>query len=277
MNQDYIKTLHDAERELLIEVLELFERHSIDYFAIGGTLLGAVRNKGFIEWDDDIDLAVPRESYVRLIQVMNEAESENELVGMEYYKNDPELYFYPVRIVNKKYIITDSRLKDRDSHPWIDILPVDAWPEGAISGRVFKLKMLWYRFLLGLHYSDNLRDKKRSSMEKLIIGFAHVTHVGRLIDPTKVKDKIDKTLSEANYKKHKVAGTCMGAYFFKEFVPVSYFGDGSIVEFEGIDLKAPQKVDKYLKHIYGSDYMIPLQNGDSNMHTDGQIRKVNVN
>ena len=249
---DSLRKLQEIEIGVLERFKKLCEENDITYYIIGGTLIGAMRHGGFIPWDDDIDIAMPRKDYCKLIDVMHE--SDDEVLGMEYYRDDESLYFYPVKITDKRYRIKEPRYKTGTAHPWIDILPLDGWPEGKISGRVFKLKMLYYRFLLGLHYSDNLRNVKRSGMQKAIITFARITHIGRLINPTKVKNKIDKTLSAQTIDDCRVVGTCMGAYFFHEFVPRRYFGKGSKVIFEGIEVNAPEKIVPYLTHMYG-DYM----------------------
>lgn len=270
-SENKLDELHRVETELLAETVKLFEKHDIKYYAIGGTLLGAIRHGGFIPWDDDIDLAVPREEYVRLIEIMRH--EENPIVGMKYYRDEPQLYYYPMRLVHKGYITDDPRDVTGKCNPWIDVFPIDGWTEGKIGGRIFKAKMMTYRLLLALHYSDNLRDIKRSKIERIIIKTAQITHIGKLINPTKVKDKIDKTLSANKISKCHIVGTCMGAYFFHEFVPRSYFGEGTTVTFEGIEVKAPVKVHKYLTHMYGNYMELPPEDKRI-IHVSGEITKV---
>ncbi len=252
MKDNNLKKLHSIETEILKRFVRLCDDNSITYYIIGGTLIGAVRHGGFIPWDDDIDIAVPRSDYYKLINVMHKC--KDDILGMEYYKDDESLYFYPIKIVDKTSYIYEPRRKDGKAHPWIDILPLDGAPTGEISARIFKFRMLYYKLMLGIHYADNLRDIKRSSLEKMVIKFAKVTHVGRFINPTRIKDKLDILLASHSVEKSKIVGTCMGAYFFHEFVPKKYFGNGSRVTFEGLDVNAPEQVEKYLTHMYG-DYM----------------------
>ena len=270
-DNEILNKLHEAETELLKEAVRIFKENNIRYYVIGGTLLGAVRHKGFIPWDDDIDIAVPRKDYVRMIDLMHGL--DDPILGMHYYRDEPELYYYPVRLFHRKYAIRDPRDKERDSNPWIDVLPIDGLPDGGIRKAFFRMRMLYYRFLLGLHYSGNLRDIRRSLPERMIIRFAQVTGIGRRVDPTRVKDRIDRLLSSNGAENCAYAGTCMGAYFFREFVPVEYFGSGTTVTFEGLTVTGPEQTDNYLRHMYG-DYMQLPPEEDRVVHIYGDIRRI---
>ena len=247
-----LRQLQLVELETLKSFVDLCDNNDIRYYIIGGALIGAVRHGGFIPWDDDIDIAMPRKDYNKLIDIMHI--TDDEVLGMEYYKDDESLYFYPVRITNKKYCIKEPRRKEGYSHPWMDILPIDGLPDGRVRKNLFKIKMNYYRLLLGLHYVENLRNVNRSRVQLAVIKIGKATHVGRLINPTIIKDKITKTLSANSMEDCEMAGTCMGAYFFHEFTKTEYFGEGSEITFEGIKVKCPEQIHPYLTHMYG-DYM----------------------
>ena len=252
MQNNGLRKLQLVELDILKKLIEIFEKNNICYYVIGGTLIGAVRHHGFIPWDDDIDIAIPRDDYEKLIDIMRNINDDE--IDMKYYKDDNSLYYYPIRIIHKKYKIKEPRTKDGYANPWIDILPIDGNPNGKIRKTFFKFKMKYYKLLLGLHYIDNLRNIKRKWYEKVIIRVGKIIHFGKIINPTKIKNKLDKTLKKNKIEECDIIGTCMGAYFFHEFVPKSMFGKGSTVEFEDVMVNAPEKVHEYLTHMYG-DYM----------------------
>ena len=95
----------------------------------------------------------------------------------------------------------------------MDILPIDGLPDNKIRQVVFVIRLYLYRALLGMHYVDNLRDIRRAKIQKAIIGFSKVTHIGKAINPTKVKDKIDKLLSSNPMEKCKCLEPVWGISF----------------------------------------------------------------
>ena len=265
MDTNPLDQLHDVELSLLKRFVQICESHHITYYIIGGTLLGAVRHGGFIPWDDDIDVAVPREDYNRLIRIMHTVQDDT--IGMQYYREDASLYFYPIKIVSRQYRIKDVRAESGYSHPWIDVLPIDGKPDSKTGAFIFRLRMDVCRLLLAFSYIDRLRSIKRPLYQRIIIKIAKLFRLGRLVNPSRVKDKIDRLLSSNRIADCKIIGTCMGAYYFHEFVPKEYFGKGSSLSFCGLRVNAPEMVDTYLRHMYGNYMQLPPEQQRKPAHT----------
>ena len=88
---------------LLEEVLRVLDELEIPYYMQGGTMLGAIRHKGFIPWDDDVDLGIPRGDYERLLRLVQERLPEN--LQLQTYDDETEHHYYFARIVDKRYQI----------------------------------------------------------------------------------------------------------------------------------------------------------------------------
>jgi lipopolysaccharide cholinephosphotransferase len=127
MNQEMLNQLHKIEIEILDEVVRICEKHSLSYFLIGGTLLGAIRHKGFIPWDDDIDIGMPRSDYNKFVKIC-----KTEL-GSDYYLQSSEtditfwLRFAKIHKNNTVFIDNYNFLVKEKDHTgiFIDIFPYD--------------------------------------------------------------------------------------------------------------------------------------------------------
>lgn len=122
-NKVRILTEKETKRELLnmlIVFSNLCYKNNLKFYLAGGTLLGAIRHKGFIPWDDDIDVCMSRNDYEKLKLIK---EKINDVYAISEPKNYPFLKF-----VNLSSIV-DSKFNDSEKHLWLDIMPVDGLPE----------------------------------------------------------------------------------------------------------------------------------------------------
>ena len=254
------KQIHEAEKEILKVYLDICGRFNLKYYILGGTLLGAVRHKGFIPWDDDIDIGMPRGDYEKFIEIFSGLENNNYRLKYFRYNNNQD---YPIKLENPKLTISDySTGKQKKRHPWIDIFPLDGLPQNKLILAVHKYKLLSARALLKIsQLSSNVSidNPYRTNIEKIVFYTAKYLHIEYLLNEKKCMDKIDNLLKKYTYNQAKYIINFMGAYKFKEMFQKSIYEDSSKYAFEGILLNGPTDFDKVLSQLYG-DYMeIPDQ------------------
>lgn len=251
-----LKELHDVEFEILLQIKRICEKYQLTYYLSGGTFLGAVRHQGFIPWDDDMDIAFPREDYQKFINIVNK-----ELpAGMEFrsYSLDKEYHRPVARIVNHKVCVKNNSFsKERIEPAWIDIFPLDGMPEKKIPLTLHKIHLLWRRVTIGWANYEDLQDLKpnRPWYEKILMFIGRTLKPGRFMDLTKQYQKLEKVLMKYPASKSKVYINFNGVYRFNSIMSKEYYyGEGALYTFEGEKFPAPKNYDAYLTKIYG-DYM----------------------
>ena len=274
--QDDLQILHEVEFEMLMELRRICEKHHLTYYISGGTFLGAVRHHGFIPWDDDMDIALPREDYQKFIRVVNKELPE----GMEFksYSNDPN-YHHPVaRLVNYKVCVKNKSFSEARIEPsWIDIFPLDGMPDGKLAMNLHKIRLLWRKVTIGWANYDDLQDMKpnRPWYEKVLMFIGKTFKPGKFMNLTKQYAKLEKALMKYPSSKSKVYMNFNGAYRFNSIMNKDfYYGNGALYEFEGEKFPAPANYDAYLKKIYG-DYMKLPPEEKRNVHSTEVVRNEN--
>lgn len=249
-----IEQLHQADLEIVKEVVALCDRHNLMYYMLGGSMLGAIRHKGFIPWDDDIDLGMPRQDYERFLELAPQELSAH--LKIVNYKTDPTYHWYITRVLD-----TDTKVMERVfesegkyTNLSIDIFPLDGTPNNKILRKLYNFRVMAHRAMASLHYKDVIVTKNRNWKDAILLWFMLKLPTQKMFNHHKELDKCDRLLKKYPMDKSFYTGNMMGAYRTRELVPTSWYGDSSYYEFEGIKLRGIKEYDLYLKQLYG-DYM----------------------
>ncbi len=254
-----IKTIQDNILPIAKDFHKFCKKEKLRYYIIGGTFLGAIRHKGFIPWDDDIDIAMPRKDYEKFLK--NYPQKKYFILN---YKTNPEYKYYISKLCSKDFLIKEKT--GNEVNLFIDIFPIDGMPNNKILRKIHCLRILYHRMKLSFYYNDTIdKAKKRKAYEKVLIFFATTIPFKKLINPSKEKKKIDKLLMKYKFEKSNHSGTIMGAYREREIVETRLFGEPTLYSFEDTKFYGPEKYDEYLTHMYG-DYMTIPKNIDRTSH-----------
>ncbi len=255
--------LRQVQLEALTALTELdrvCKKLQIPYYMTAGTLLGAVRHGGFIPWDDDIDVVMKREDYVRFCRECAGHLAEG--FSFQDCRTDPA---YPLGFakVRKQGLAVKERIlgtADRNMGAFVDVFPLDACPQKEIFARIF-------------FYGNNLANYgliKRCNPDFQIPSMRGISvFIWKVL--CLLPNKLLRGLREL-FRKFAVVcsdGTLLctvsGRHGYpKEVYPVSWFQDTVVLAFEGKPFPAPAQWDALLKKLYG-DYMTPVQDIDSHV------------
>lgn len=259
----------------LISVIDILNRLNITYYMQGGTMLGAVRHSGFIPWDDDVDLGIPRTDYERFLKEVERELPDN--LELQTYWDKSNHHYYFARIVDIEHSVKRlGSAEVRYENIWVDIFPLDGMPNFTIHRHIHMFKLSWARLLYHLSCirKVNIKRPGRPLIERIVIKAATILDIGRLLNQEKCLDRIDRLLKKFPVSTSEWIINFMGQTSFKftEMIHKSVYGKPSLYNFESIKLLGPEKYDEYLKSLYG-DYMTPPKDADKNAHVSELVRE----
>ena len=143
-SQEQLQKMQEVELDLFKAFIEVCEKLQLKYYLLGGTLLGAVRHKGFIPWDDDIDVGMPRKDYEIFIQKAQDLLPEHYFVQNCYTDGKLPMAFCKIRNSNTTFIETSVKDFKINHGIFIDIFPLDYYPQDKKKKKQFYKKKLWW-------------------------------------------------------------------------------------------------------------------------------------
>ncbi len=238
----YLNKLHCEILEVMDEVDRICTKHDLTYYLIGGTLLGAIRHGGFIPWDDDFDIAMPREDYEKFVKL---APTE---LGSEFYFegiNANKHYWLMFSKVCRKNTLFDeaaSHESGRSFGIFVDIFVLDTTK--GISKSVKWRK--WFVRKCVVMMATKEVHKQKSSFKKAI----------SKILPLKLVNKIAAGAMKGICKKGEYYTNFASQYSVaKQTIPKKHYGEGKRVSFEDRQYCAPCEPEAVLASIFGAKYM----------------------
>ncbi|MBO4434805.1 MAG: LicD family protein [Bacteroidales bacterium] len=238
-------------QDVVLGILKEFDRfcrsNGIRYSLAGGTLLGAVRHKGFIPWDDDADIIMPRPDYDRFVELYSRNEGRYRL--LTYAPGEEHWYVNCYSKMEDSWTMCqDKGFMGKHFGLNVDIFPIDGAPEDP------KLQKKMCRTIV--HYKRRVvhRQKPVYSLLRPHQGAPLAVIQAHLHSMEYWLDKCQELLHTYDFNTSKYAGALCGMYGIREVFPQSIFTEFTDYEFEGVPLMGIKDAHTYLKSLYG-DYM----------------------
>ena len=249
--------LQKKQLDILKAFISVCEKHHLQYFLVGGTALGAIRHKGFIPWDDDIDVGMLREDYDKFVELQDEFKGTPYFI--QTFKTDP-CYIYnfgKLRDSSTTFIEAQYKYHRINHGVWIDIFPIDGFSKEIKPRETFKKKIrhLWYHVYLA--YLPALRRKVRKETWFKDILLNIVAGLFYVFDIAHYRNKrIEKKVKKIPVKEAAMVGNYFGFNMKREAMDSNLYKEFIKVPFEDTEAYVLKDYDTYLRNLYG-DYMTP--------------------
>ena len=262
--------VQNCELAILLVFDKYCKEHALNYSLGGGSLIGAIRHKGFIPWDDDIDVFMVRSEYDKLVSYLKKDEL---LIDKRYkvflpFEDD---YYYPFVKIVDLYTTVQEGIKRpiKDMGIWVDVFPIDYCGDDEELAK----RLANNQKGLVIKYYKCIMKYPNSSIVNIAKNF--VLFIYRHIFSRYKADLIRQCniLSNSNYSKY--SGTLTWAFTEKDVYPTHWFEEYTTTIFEGNEIQVFKDWDKILTHRYG-DYMTLPNESERQSHTLKACYKNNI-
>ena len=243
MTQQEVREMNDIQINIFKEFVNICSSLGLTYYMIHGSLLGAVKLQGFFPYDDDIDVAMPRKDYDKLIKNASDFFPEYLFLQSCATEDEYPLSFSKLRDSRTAFIQTIMDNFNINQGVYIDIFPIDNYPENS---KEIKLKNLYFK-LYQSRVNSRLNFDTKQPFIKKIVRMCSVVFCPSWKKAVTSLAYLYSSVPESS----KVVIT--GGKVKDRGIPKEWFGEGTTFLFEGIEVKCPKEYKKYLKCIYG-DY-----------------------
>ena len=246
----------EEQKQIMLEMLVDFDRfckaHNLRYYLTGGTLLGAIRHKGYIPWDDDIDVGLPRYDYEQFVDLYNKEKTNENYEFVSFHQN-PDLYVSSGKLFDKRTVFEEAIESTVQIGIYIDVFPLDNLGNTEEEARAFTEQALKIRKQLDVQNWKVI--KERAWYKNLVIRMIKLfSPKGKRRELIEKQDRFCKSNMSKDLSAY-VGYPC--AAMKQELLKGGWYKETIEVPFENHEVSVPKEYDKVLSVFYGSDYMTP--------------------
>ena len=257
-----IKESQSRILEIMIWFHDFCSKNGLRYYMLCGTLLGALRHSGFIPWDDDIDVGMPRKDYEEFLRLTDHKKFGRFIVEENANLKDRCAYLASKVYDTETTMVQKGKIRLRRGL-YIDVFPLD-----GVGNTHDEVKQN-YKPILQLErllYTRQSTVRPGRSLVKNAAIMLSDFIPDSILNEVKLQKEIYRLCREHDYDDSKYVGNLMGNYYEREIVDKDIFGKPVLYRFENMDFYGPEDADAYLTHIYGYYMQLPPEDKRVSLH-----------
>lgn len=260
--------LHKCLLLIADEIKRICDKNSIKYFLIGGSLLGAVRHKGFIPWDDDLDIGMMRTDYQRFVEVCKSDLGDQFILCTLQTEKNYAYGFAKIRLKGTALIET-STPQNTEIGIFVDVFPIDKMPKSKVSQKVQFLSSKIFARALFKKYEYKVDESRHNYFVRFLYGIMSYLPKSFLI---KMIERCNTRYNKA--KSFECYINLHSSYKYgKEIFPINSLDSGFVgKQFEGRIYTIPKNAETILTSLYGDFMKLPPKEKQVFRHSLGEIK-----
>ncbi|MEZ4357071.1 MAG: LicD family protein [Eubacteriales bacterium] len=259
---EQIKALQNKSLEILLYFKDFCEKHNLLFYLCGGCCIGAVRHGGFIPWDDDVDVFMPRADYERLYLLWDkEADTERYSICRTTKDVNYHSLVTMIKDNNTAFINRHSCNLDINHGLMLDVIPIDGYPSSVLARKKQALNAMAYSIFNAQRLPDH-QGKFIRAISKIILAVVRSPRLKYWIWSRAEKKMTKHDIKDCDY----ITELCSGYRYLKKKYDKSIFKKAILKEFEGFMLPIPAGYDKYLKTAFGDYTQLPPEEDRTPKH-----------
>ena len=246
--------LKSIQLDLLQKTVDFCESNGLRYFLCGGTLIGAIRHNGYIPWDDDIDIAMPRSDYDLFVKSFNQPDNYYQVVNLD---NNSKYAYSFAKVYDNRTVMNELYYPGDTFGVCIDVFPADGVKSAA---QIHKIKLL-RKFL----------NTKRANFYNRTLLKKVINTIGKMVllpfSAHQIATWMDNEARKYAFGSLPKAGVIANPFGPGEMVDKTVFDSDIYHEFEGLKCRIPVGYDTWLRSIYGDYMQLPPEEDRVTHHT----------